>query len=85
MGNNVLKAALITLILLLMMDLGTRLLPGSPEAVATAKVQYKALSTKEVQSCVEYEGLLNAMADGGWVFDHFIELADIAVFRKQQW
>ena len=82
MGNNVLKLALITLILLLAIDLGTRLFLGSSEAVATAKVQYKALSTKQVKSCAEYEGLLNAMADQGWVFDHFIELADIAVFRK---
>ena len=82
MRNNFLKLGLITLILLLMIDLGSRLLLGSPEAAATAKVQYKALSAKQVKSCAEYEGLLNAMADGGWVFDHFIELADIAVFRK---
>ena len=82
MGNNLIKLGLITLILLLMIDLGSRLFIGSSAAVATAKVQYKALSTKQVKSCAEYEGLLNAMADQGWVFDHFIELADIAVFRK---
>ena len=82
MGNNFLKLGLITLILLLAIDLGSRLFLGSSEARATAKVHYKALSTKKVKSCTEYEGLLNAMADQGWAFDHFIELADIAVFRK---
>jgi len=82
MGNNVLKAALIALILLLAIDLGTRLLLGPSDAAATDKVLYRALSTKQVKSCGEYEGLLNAMAEQGWVFDHFIEMADIAVFRK---
>lgn len=82
MGNKLMKLGLIMVILLLAIDLGSRLFLGSSEAVATAKVQYKALSAKQVKSCTEYEGLLNAMADQGWVFDHFIELADIAVFRK---
>jgi len=82
MGNKHIKLGLIMVILLLAIDLGSRLFLEPSEAVATAKVQYKALSTKQVKSCAEYEGLLNAMADQGWVFDHFIELADIAVFRK---
>ena len=82
MGNKHIKLGLIMVILLLAIDLGSRLFLEPSEAVATAKVQYKALSTKQVKSCAEYKGLLNAMADQGWVFDHFIELADIAVFRK---
>ena len=82
MGNKHIKLGLIMVILLLAIDLGSRLFLEPSEAAATAKVQYKALSTKQVKSCAEYEGLLNAMADQGWVFDHFIELADIAVFRK---
>jgi hypothetical protein len=49
---------------------------------ATAKVQYKVVSAKPIKTCAEYEDLLNGMASQGWVFDHFIEAADMAVFRK---
>jgi hypothetical protein len=82
MGNNLITLSLIMVILLLAIDLGTMLLLGSSEAVATAKVQYKALSTKQVKSWAEHEGLLNTMADQGRVFDCFISMANIAAFRK---
>jgi len=76
------KLALIMVILLLAIDVGGRLVLSTPEVKATSKVQYKAVSAKPIKTCAEYEVLLNGMAGQGWVFDHFIEAADIAVFRK---
>ena len=76
------KLALVMVILLLAIDVGGRLVLSTPEVRATATVQYKVVSAKPIKTCAEYEDLLNGMANQGWVFDHFIEAADIAVFRK---
>ena len=76
------KLALVMVILLLAIDVGGRLVLSTPEVSATATVQYKVVSAKPIKTCAEYEDLLNGMANQGWVFDHFIEAADIAVFRK---
>lgn len=80
--NKFLKFVFVIAVLLLAIDVGGRLVLSTPEVKATAKVQYKVVSAKPIKTCVEYEDLLNGMADQGWVFDHFIEAADIAVFRK---
>ena len=77
-----LKLVLVIAVLLLAIDIGGRLGLSTPEVKATAKVQYKVVSAKPIKTCAEYEDLLNGMANQGWVFDHFIEAADIAVFRK---
>lgn len=76
------KLALVIVMLLLAIDVGGRLVLSTPEVKATATVQYKVVSAKPIKTCAEYEDLLNGMANQGWVFDHFIEAADIAVFRK---
>jgi len=76
------KLALVMVILLLAIDVGGRLVLSTPEVKATVTVQYKVVSAKPIKTCAEYEDLLNGMANQGWVFDHFIEAADIAVFRK---
>ena len=76
------KWALILLMMLLSVNMGNRLLPASSDAEVREKIQYKVVSTKTVKTGAEYEELLNRMADAGWVFDHFIELADLAVFRR---
>jgi len=68
--------------LLLEINVGSRLVLSTPELKATTKVQYKVVSAKPIKTCAEYEDLLNEMASQGWLFDHFIEAADIAVFRK---
>ena len=83
MGRNTfLKLVFVIAVLFLAIDLGGRLVPSTAELNATATVQYKVVSAKPIKTCAEYEDLLNGMAGQGWVFDHFIEAADIAVFRK---
>ena len=83
MGRNTfLKLVFIIAVLLLAIDVGGRLVLSTAEVSATATVQYKVVSAKPIKTCAEYEDLLNGMASQGWVFDHFIEAADIAVFRK---
>jgi hypothetical protein len=81
-GNTLLKLVFVIAILFLAIDIGGRLVLSTPEVKATAKVQYKVISAKPIKTCAEYEDLLNGMASQGWVFDHFIEAADIAVFKK---
>ena len=76
------KAALLILIFLLTVDVGSRWLLNSPSVEAGIKVQYKVISTRDIKTGGEYEALLNRMAGQGWVFDHFIEMADLAVFKK---
>ena len=83
MGRNTfLKLVFVIAVLLLAIDVGGRLVLSTAEVSATATVQYKVVSAKPIKTCAEYEDLLNGMANQGWVFDHFIEAADIAVFRK---
>jgi hypothetical protein len=81
-GNTLLKLLFVIAILVLAIDIGGRLVLSTPEVKATSGVQYKVVSAKTIETCAEYEDLLNKMASQGWVFDHFIEAADIAVFRK---
>ena len=81
-GNTFLKFVFVIVMLLLAIGVGGRLVLSTPEVKATAKLQYKVVSAKPIKTCAEYEELLNEMASQGWVFDHFIEAADIAVFRK---
>ena len=81
-GNKFLKLVFVIAVLLLAIDIGGRLVLSTPEVKATAKIQYKVVSAKPIKTCAEYEDLLNRMASQGWVFDHFVEAADIAVFRK---
>jgi hypothetical protein len=81
-GNTSLKLVFVIAFLFLAIDIGGRLVLSTPETRATAKVQYKVVSAKPIKTSAEYEDLLNGMASQGWVFDHFIEAADIAVFRK---
>jgi hypothetical protein len=81
-GNTFLKFLFVILMLLLVIGVGGRLVLSTSEVSATATVQYKVVSAKPIKTCAEYEDLLNGMASQGWVFDHFIEAADIAVFRK---
>jgi hypothetical protein len=81
-GNTFLKLVFFMVMVLLAIDVGGRLVLRTPEVKATAKSQYKVVSAKPIKTCAEYEDLLNGMAGQGWVFDHFIEAADIAVFRK---
>jgi len=80
--NTFLKLVFIIAVLLLAIDVGGRLVLSTAEVSATATVQYKVVSAKPIKTCAEYEDLLNGMANQGWVFDHFIEAADIAVFKK---
>jgi hypothetical protein len=80
--NTFLKLVFVIAVLLLAIDVGGRLVLSTAEVSATATVQYKVVSAKPIKTCAEYEDLLNGMANQGWVFDHFIEAADIAVFRK---
>jgi hypothetical protein len=77
------KGALVILIFLLTVDIGSRLFLASSDVGATEKAQYKVVSTKTIKTGAAYEELLNRMANQGWRFDHFIELADLAVFRNQ--
>ena len=77
------KWALAILIFLLTVHIGSRLFLGFTDVGAREKVQYKVVSTKTIKTGAAYEDLLNRMADQGWQFDHFIELADLAVFRNQ--
>ena len=81
-GNTLLKLVFVIAIVFLVIDIGGRLVLRTSEVKATAKVQYKVVSAKPIKTCAEYEDLLNGMASQGWEFDHFIEAADIAVFRK---
>ena len=81
-GNTLLKMVFVIAIVFLVIDIGGRLVLRTSEVKATAKVQYKVVSAKPIKTCAEYEDLLNGMASQGWEFDHFIEAADIAVFRK---
>ena len=81
-GNTFLKFVFVIVMLLLAIGVGGRLVLSTPELKATTKVQYKVVSAKPIKTCAEYEDLLNEMASQGWLFDHFIEAADIAVFRK---
>ena len=81
-GNTFLKLVFVIAVLLLAIDVGGRLVLSTAEVNATATVQYEVVSAKPIKTCAEYEDLLNGMANQGWVFDHFIEAADIAVFRK---
>jgi hypothetical protein len=80
--NTFLNLVFVIAVLLLAIDVGGRLVLSTSEVSATATVQYKVVSAKPIKTCAEYEDLLNGMANQGWIFDHFIEAADIAVFRK---
>ncbi len=76
------KVALIILMILLTVDIGTRLLSSQPIAIAGSKIQYKVVSAKPINTCEQYEALLNDMSNKGWAFDHAIALANMIVFRK---
>jgi hypothetical protein len=80
--NTLFKLVFVIAMLFLAIDIGSRLVLSTPEAKATSGVQYKVVSAKMIKTCAQYEDLLNEMASQGWVFDHFIEAADIAVFKK---
>jgi hypothetical protein len=81
-GKKFTKLALVISIMLITMNIGIRVFSGFSSVEATTKVHYRVVSAKPIKTCAEYEELLNRMAGHGWVFDHFIEAADIAVFRK---
>ena len=81
-GNTSLKLVFVIAFLFLAIDIGGCLVLSTAEVKATSGVQYKVVSAKPIKTCAEYEDLLNGMASQGWVFDHFIEAADIAVFKK---
>ena len=81
-GNTSLKLVFVIAFLFLAIDIGGRLVLSTAEVKAISGVQYKVVSAKTIKTCAQYEDLLNEMASQGWVFDHFIEAADIAVLKR---
>ena len=51
-------------------------------ARAKGVILYKCVSTQQINTAEEYEGLLNKMAGDGWEFDHIILKANIATFKR---
>ena len=80
--SNFVKIGIIVLIILLAVDIGSRIFVGT-EANAAGKVQYKVVSASNINTPAQYEQLLNQMADQGWTFDHVVAIADMeVVFRR---
>ena len=82
-GTKFSKAGIIILIVLLAMDIGSRVLYSTSEAKSARKVQYKVVRLKgDLNS---YESLLNSMAEQGWTLDqtHMLKMGkDVAVFKN---
>ena len=76
------KVGLIVVMILLTVDIGSRILFSPSEAKAAGKVQYKLVSLKQLNSDAEVEQLLNNMADQGWEFDTVVEMAQVMIFKK---
>ncbi len=76
------KVTLIILVVLLTVDISTKVLFNPSEATAAGKIQYKVVSLGSINSPSEYEELLNSMADQGWTFDHVLEIVTLVAFRK---
>ena len=74
---------IIVLIVLLSVNIGSRILFNPLEAMAAGKTQYKVISTDKINTPSEYEKLMNDMASKGWTFDHMVLASPFwAVFRK---
>lgn len=73
------KVALIVLMLLLSIDLGSRFFFSPKEVAAAGKAQYKVVMLED-QRAATLEKMLNSMAEQGWEFD---EMAlPYVIFKK---
>ena len=77
------KVALVVLIILLAIDIGSRFFVSSKEVVAAEKVQYKVIDLSRFAEANKYEYLLNDMSNRGWTFDHVVmgAMGGVVVFR----
>ncbi|MBL7217964.1 MAG: hypothetical protein ISS62_09765 [Desulfobacteraceae bacterium] len=80
--NRFSKVALIILMILLTVDIGSRLLSNQSIAIAGSKIQYKVVSAKPINTPEQYEKLLNDMSNKGWTFNHVVTLANMIIFSK---
>ena len=80
--SKYLKLVIAFLVLLLTIDIGSRLFFTPSVVNAKSKTQYKVVLTEPVNSKDDYEKFLNGMANQGWEFDHAIFIAEWAVFKK---
>ena len=74
------KVGIIILIVLLSIDIGSRILLYTSEVAAAGKVEYKVVSLQSMNSDAEYEELLNNMADQGW--ELYETVGRFSVFKK---
>jgi len=84
-NRKVLTAILVIIMILLALNVASRLFVHEPTVEAENKLEYKVVSfTKDVRTAEGYEGLLNEMANKGWTFDHVTMMtpSGAAVFRR---
>ena len=76
------KLAIVFVVLLLTVGIGSRVLFSPSSVNADGMVKYKVVSTGSANTVYEYEKLLNDMAFQGWKFDHRVASREWAVFKK---
>jgi len=81
-GSKVIKLTIVLLILLLTIDIGSRLFFNPSVVNAKSKIQYKVVSLKPVNTTAELEKLLNDMANQGWEADQVMLDKKMAIFKK---
>ena len=81
-GSKVIKLTIVLLILLLTIDIGSRLFFSPSVVNAKSKIQYKVVSLKPVITTAELEKLLNDMANQSWEVDHVMLDKKMAIFKK---
>jgi hypothetical protein len=76
------KLAIVFVILLLTIGIGSRVLFSPSSVNAEGMVKYRVVTTGAANTVYEYEKLLNDMAFQGWEFDHRVASREWAIFKK---
>ena len=77
------KVGIAILIVLLSVDIGSRILLNTTEVAAAGKVTYKVVSLRSLEDEAGYEKLLNDMAAQGWELHETVTSnIRMAIFKK---
>ncbi len=89
-SDKFLRVAIVALMILLVIDMGSRMLTNPPQVGASGTIQYKVVwyekFTGPTPSYIqnEYEKFLNDMVKAGWEYDHFAGgQQSLVVFKKK--
>lgn len=84
-NSRIMTAVLLIIMILLAIDVASRVLTQEPKVLAGNNLEYKVVPMTEAGTAKQFEKILNEMASKGWKFENYSITSQgrgVAVFSK---